>query len=109
MAPNVLYGANIIDLTKTEIEKLQRAENGVYRQILAAARYAQIAALRGEIGAMSMKNRIIEGQWKYLSYILRNDENVLWKEIGEITLEQGTNRWIKELENDLRKREGCDR
>ena len=51
-----------------------------------------------------MKNRIIEGKWKYLSYILRNDRNVMLKEMGEITLEQGTNKWIKELEKDLRER-----
>lgn len=47
-----------MDLNKTEINELQRIENGVYRQILGAAGYTQVVALRGEIGASSMKNRI---------------------------------------------------
>jgi len=60
--PTVLYGTSVIDMTKKEIEELQRVENGVYRQILGAAGYTQAAALRGEIGAKSMKARLLEGQ-----------------------------------------------
>ena len=47
--PSILYGANIIEFSKTEIEKLQTIENSVYRQILGAPNYAQKSALRGEI------------------------------------------------------------
>ncbi|KAG0725195.1 hypothetical protein GWK47_039100 [Chionoecetes opilio] len=44
-----------------------RIENGVYRQIFGAQAYTQGAALLGEVGASSVRNRIREGQWKYLS------------------------------------------
>ena len=47
--PSILYGTNIMNITKTEIEKLQRIENSVYRQILGAPQYTQGTALHGEI------------------------------------------------------------
>ena len=60
--PTILYGANVIDFTKTEIQKLQRIENSVGRKIMNAPSYTQEAALRREIGISSMKGRIMEGQ-----------------------------------------------
>ena len=68
--PMILYGTNIIDFTKEEIQKLQRIENSVGRKILCALSSAQEVALRGEIGISSMKSRIMEGQLKYLHHIL---------------------------------------
>ena len=82
--PSILYGANIVELTKTDIEKLQTIENSVYRQILNAPCYAQKSALRGEIGASSMKARIMEGKIKLLQYTKsQGDESLL----GRITME----------------------
>ena len=60
--PTLLYGINIMDVTKEEIETLHKIENNVYRMILRAPNYTQAAALRGEIGATSMKARILKGQ-----------------------------------------------
>ena len=67
--PSILYGTNVMQLTDTEIGKLQTIENSVYRQILGAPKYATNATLRGEIGASSMRKRIIESRLKYMKSI----------------------------------------
>ena len=56
--PTILYGAPIVNWKESEIQKLQRIENGVGRVMLGAPRYAVIA-LRGEIGISEIKTRII--------------------------------------------------
>ena len=68
--PSILYGASILNFTENEINKLQTIENGVYRQILGAPKYAQTCTLRGEVGASSMKARIIEGRFMFLKSII---------------------------------------
>ncbi|XP_050714164.1 uncharacterized protein LOC126997158 [Eriocheir sinensis] len=103
--PSILYGVNIINITKTDIKKLQRIENEVYRKILRAPMYAQEAALRGEIGSSSVKNRIREGQWKYLRYVLV-EGNDLVRRVGEEMIEKRQSRWVKDLLNELRATEG---
>ena len=84
-----------MDFTKQEIERLQRIENNVGRQIMGAPRYTQVAALRGEIGMSSMKGRIMEGQIKYLQHILRGEGNDLLGRIVEEMRERGKNRWMR--------------
>ncbi len=59
-------------MTETEIQQLQRIENGVYRQILGAPKYAPTCTLRGEIGASLMKRRIIDGR---IPYLIEKDQN----------------------------------
>lgn len=83
--PSILYGTNILNFTETEINKLQIIENSVYRQILGAPKYAQTCTLRGEVGASSMKTRIIEGRLLYLKsiiepYCTRNQNNITREE-----------------------------
>ena len=56
----------IVNLTETEINKLQRVENSVYRQILGGIKSTAVTSLRGEIGASSMKTRIMIGKMKDL-------------------------------------------
>ena len=73
MLPSVLFGANIIPFKEGEIKRLQQIENGVYRGILGAPKYAPIAALRGEIGSSEMKTRIITSKLQYMGSILRGE------------------------------------
>ena len=56
--PSILYGTAIIKMNNTDIQKLQRYENKVYRQILAAPKYTPICCLKKEIGASYMSTRI---------------------------------------------------
>ena len=99
--PSILYGANIVEFTKQDIEKLQRLENSVGRKILGAPSYSQGAALRGEIGISSMKARIMGGQLRYLQYILRGEGNeLLERVVEEMRASHKKNRWIKGLIED---------
>ena len=68
--PSILYGSNTVNLSDTELEKLQRIENGVYRQVLGAPKYAANCTLRGEIGASLMKRKIITVRIQYRMKIL---------------------------------------
>ena len=61
------------------MDRLQKIENEVNRKILGAPNYAQEAALRGKVGASSARNRIREGQWKYLRYVLVEENDLLKK------------------------------
>ena len=86
--PAILYASAILgytktEITKTEIEKLQRIENSVYRQILGAPKYAQIPTLRGEIGSSTMENRIRSNQVLFVRYVEENNYNKLMKIIIE--------------------------
>ena len=64
--PAILYGTNIIDLQEKDVRKLQTIENGVFRQLLGAPKYAPVSTLRGEVGASEMKTRIMSGQLQFL-------------------------------------------
>ena len=64
--PGILFASAIIPYNKTEIAKLQRTENKVFRQILGAPKYTPICTLRGEIGASLMETRITKSRLQYL-------------------------------------------
>ena len=81
--PSILHGHNVVEFSKSDILKLQQIENKVYRHILGAPSYAQVSALRGEIGASSMTARIMEGKIKLLKHTMKNEESLL----GKITTE----------------------
>ncbi|XP_068221972.1 uncharacterized protein [Palaemon carinicauda] len=92
--PSILYGTNVINLTETEIEKLQRIENGVYRKILGATKSTANTALRGEIGASSMKARVMDGKLQYLNRTLNGKKEILKIIIQDIQEKEG--RWWKQ-------------
>ncbi len=48
-----------------------------------------------------MKNRILEGQWKYLSYVLKEGGNPLLLEMGKAITKQATNKWMLDLRKKL--------
>ncbi len=104
--PSILYGTKNMNLTKTDIQKLQKEENKVYRQILGAPSYAQIATLRGEIGSSSMERRIMEGKIMYYKSIIesveeRDPRNELLKKIVEDMIHTKRYKWMKEIEKSL--------
>merc|ERR1711954_28407 len=70
--------------TNTEINELQKIENGVYRKILGGRRNSPICVLRGEIGSSMMKTRFIEGILIYTRSII-TEHNSLVQEILGIT------------------------
>ena len=100
--PTILYASAIIGFTKQEIEELQKIENSVYRVILGAPKYTQVAALRGEIGASKMETRIRENQLKYMKYIEEHNRNDLLKRILDEKKEIKNEYWIKTSEEFMK-------
>ena len=92
--PSFLYGAGLMNMTQTEIEKLQVIENKVYRQILGAPKYATTATLRGKVGASSMKARIIKERIMFVKGIYEG-KNSLLKEIIRAMIENKDSKWMK--------------
>ena len=60
MIPALMYGKQVIILSKKVIEKLQAIENGVYRYLIGVAGYSPGATLRGEVGASRVESRVME-------------------------------------------------
>lgn len=92
-----LYGAEILDYNKEELEKLQRIENKVYRCILRVPTYTANCVLRSEVGATSTVAR--DGKIKILfaKHILKESRNELMREIFLEEYEKGQTTWIKTL------------
>ena len=58
--PSILYGRAVVPTSETNIMKLQRIENKVWRYLLGIGGYSTVEALRGEIGASMIKSKIME-------------------------------------------------
>ena len=81
-------------ITEGEIKKLQVIENGVFRQILGAPKYAPNAASRREVGASLMTMRVKTGRLQYTRSILQGT-NQLLKEVLTAMMEDDKNKWMK--------------
>ena len=64
--PQALYGRAVIPTTEADIKKLQRIENRVWRYLLGIGGYSTVEGLRGEIGASSVRSRIMESILAYI-------------------------------------------
>ena len=63
---SILFARAVIPTSETNINKLQRIENKVWRYLLGIGGYSTIEALRGEIGASMIESRIMETMLAYL-------------------------------------------
>ena len=75
--PSVLFASSVVNWDKTAIGKLQTNENNVWRNILGCPGYTPIAAMRGDIGASTMKIRIMKNKLKYTRYIMSKGNELL--------------------------------
>ena len=75
--PAILYGRTVVPTSDTNIEKLQRIENKVWRFLLGVGGYATIEALRGEIGASMVKSKIMETTLSYIIDVMNSEFNEL--------------------------------
>ena len=98
--PSILYGTRVMPLTEAEIRKLQTIENGVYRRILSAPRYAPNCTLRGEIGSSLMKSRIMEGHLQFTRDALQG-RNQLLKTVIKLRAMNTRSKWTKTIKCHL--------
>ena len=82
MLPAVLTGASVLCWTRSELEVLQRIENGVWCMMLGAPGYAPVSTPQGEVGASGMVARDIKLKLDYQKYLI-DCENELLHEIYE--------------------------
>ena len=94
---SILHGINVIHFNKTDIEKLQRIENKVYRMILGAPAFTPVCVLRGEVGASMMETRIKKGKMIYLSYILSKENSLIEKIFEELKSNHTKDYWVQEI------------
>merc|ERR1711874_553843 len=59
------FGRAVIPTSNTQIEKLQRIENRVWRYLLGIGGYSTVEALRGEMGASMVNSRVMETMLSY--------------------------------------------
>ena len=97
--PSVLHGIPIIDMTKTDLDKIQRIENSVYRKILGGQRYAPNCTLRGEIGASLMHSRYKESKLNYYRYAVNSKNELLRGIIGD--MEEKEHKWYLECKTNM--------
>ena len=60
MMPALMYGKEVVIMSKKVIDKLQAIENGVYRYLIGVTGSTPVATLRGEIGASRVETRAME-------------------------------------------------
>ena len=92
-----LYGAEIVDYTKEELNKLQCIENKVYRCILQVPTYTANCALRSEVGATSTEARDAKIKIMFAKHLLKDNGNDLMREIFLEEYEKEKTTWIKQL------------
>ena len=95
--PNMMYGQEIIPLTKTDLSQLEVIENKAYRTILQLPKYTPVEFLRGEIGATSVQMRDVKSKLLHLQYTLKDRTNELVRNVALKQLEDERMNWSKSI------------
>ena len=100
--PRVLHGNSVIPWTAVNMQKLQRIENGVWRQVLGAPDYTPIAALQGDVGVSSTESRDIKEKLMFVKFVL-DQGNELIRSVLESWQEMNSGRWMVVLRSYMEK------
>ena len=75
--PVVLSSVEVVTWNKTEKERLQKIENGIWKKILKAPSWVARAALQGEVGSTSVHVRDITGTLLFLKYMMGSENRIM--------------------------------
>ena len=75
--PSVLSSGQVMVWKRSERDRLQRIENGVWRKVFAAPSYTPVAALQGEIGCSSVYARDMKEKLKFVKYVMGCESRVV--------------------------------
>ena len=92
--PALLFGKQVVTLSKKIIEKIQKIENNMYRYLIGVGGTTPVATLRGEVGASSIESRVMETVLNFTRNSLQG-KFVDVKSYMEHDLETGKGRWSK--------------
>ena len=95
--PKALYGRAIIPTSEADIMKLQRVENRVWRYFLGIGGYSTVESLRGEIGASSVRTRIMETMLAYIINVMNGKFNNI-KEMMLDTINRKKGKWYSTVD-----------
>ena len=95
--PTILYGRAVIPMSNTNIEKVQRVENKVWKYLLGIGGYSTVKALRGEIGASMVKSRVMETMLTYMLDTLSSNFNDV-KNMMMDTITKRKGRWYNTID-----------
>ena len=95
--PALLFGKQVITLSKKVINKLQVIENGVYRYLLGVNDTTPVTTLRGEVGASKIESRVMETVMTFTSETLQGKFNKV-KDYMKHDLETAKGRWAKTVD-----------
>ena len=91
--PGLLYGSSVFCWNVSELDRLQKCENAVWRCVLGAPSYAPLVTLQGEVGSSSMKARDIKVKLNYEKHV-RKGENELLRRMYDDMTEWNRCKWI---------------
>ena len=86
--PCIMVTNSVVEWQRSELEKLQRLENSVWRQVLGAPSYVALESLRGEIGCATFEERDMRNKLNYVHYMGNSGIGLLQK-VFEIRLKDG--------------------
>ena len=92
--PGLLYGSSVFCWNVSDIERLQKCENAVWRCVLGAPSYAPLVTLQGEVGSSSMLARDMKAKLKYEKHV-RNGENELLRSMYDDMCEWNKCKWLE--------------
>merc|ERR1711874_816920 len=91
--PSILFGRAIVTTSKTNIEKIQRIENKVWRYLLGIGGYSMVETLRGEIGPAMIKSRVMETMLLFLVDTLASEFTNIKKMMID-SIVKGKGKWF---------------
>ena len=95
--PAIMYGRTVVTTSESNITKLQRIENRIWRFLLGIGGYSTVEALRGEIGASMVKSRIMETSLGYILDVMNGEFDELKKMMLD-AIEEKRGKWFFHVE-----------
>ena len=101
--PAILYAAEVVEYTDTEIKKLQIIENTVFRTILGARKFTPVSTLRGEVGASLMISRVDKNKLNFICSIMNLEDDDIVKKVVKWSLHTNIGKWSRNTHKILEK------
>ena len=93
----LLFGKQVVTLSKKLIDKIQKIENNMYRYLIGVGGTTPVATLRGEVEASSIESRIMETVLNFTRDTLQG-RFIDVKSYMEHDLETGKGRWSRTVQ-----------
>lgn len=90
--PNILFGAILVHLTKTDIEGLQRTEISANGTIIGASKSYPVSGIREKVRSSLMSSKIMGGKLQCMQGTMKGEANEIVRDIIDIYKEEPKNK-----------------